>query len=223
MSPRLAPPLVATALLLLAVAAARGSSAIPAGPGTAAPPDPDPAAAPAATAATDPNPVLDLISGISTALLLLAVATMLVVGLVGLAANLVGRRTRRALPELDWSLGRVDGEGVSAVPHLAAAARSARLDLTGPAAGDPTNAVIAAWLTLERGAARLGTPRAAHETPTEFAEHILAAHAVDPQALVALRRTYHRARFSPTAVITPRDVDAAADALARIERSLVDR
>ncbi|RLK54495.1 hypothetical protein [Actinokineospora cianjurensis] len=39
----------------------------------------------------------------------------------------------------------------------------------------------------------------------------------------ALRRAYHRAWFGPAAVITPRDVDAAADALARIERSLVDR
>ncbi|RLK54494.1 hypothetical protein [Actinokineospora cianjurensis] len=39
----------------------------------------------------------------------------------------------------------------------------------------------------------------------------------------ALRRMYQRARFSPTAVITLRDVDAVADALARIEHSLVGR
>ncbi|RLK54492.1 hypothetical protein [Actinokineospora cianjurensis] len=39
----------------------------------------------------------------------------------------------------------------------------------------------------------------------------------------ALRRTYHRAWFSSAAVITPRDIDTAADALARIEHSLVDR
>ncbi|GAA3060854.1 DUF4129 domain-containing protein [Actinokineospora globicatena] len=223
MSPRLAPPLVATALLLLAVVAARGGSAIPAGPGTTAPTDPDPTASPAATAATDPDPVLDLISGISTGLLLLAVAAMLLFGLVGVLANLFvrRRRARPVLPELDWSLDRADGAGVTAVPHLAAAARTARLGLTANVAGDPGNAVIAAWLALEHGAAQLGTPRAPHETPTEFTKHVLVAHAADPQALGALRRTYQRARFSPSAVITTADVTAAADALARLERSLV--
>ncbi|RLK54490.1 hypothetical protein CLV68_5522 [Actinokineospora cianjurensis] len=39
----------------------------------------------------------------------------------------------------------------------------------------------------------------------------------------ALRRMYHRAWLSPAAVITARGVDAAADALARVEHSLAGR
>ncbi|WP_170224614.1 hypothetical protein [Actinokineospora cianjurensis] len=39
----------------------------------------------------------------------------------------------------------------------------------------------------------------------------------------ALRRAYHRAWFGSAAVITLRDVDAVADALARIEHSLAGR
>ncbi|RLK54493.1 hypothetical protein [Actinokineospora cianjurensis] len=39
----------------------------------------------------------------------------------------------------------------------------------------------------------------------------------------ALRRACHRAWVGPAAVITPQNIDTAADALARIERSLAGR
>ncbi|GAA2970741.1 DUF4129 domain-containing protein [Actinokineospora diospyrosa] len=222
MSPRLVLPLVATALLLLAVVAARGGSAIPAGQGSAATVEPTPPPPPPTGSAPEPpDRVLDFITGISTGVLLLVIAVMLLIGLVGLLAGLTRRRTRPVLPELDWAGAPGDAEGAAAVPHLLAAARTARRTLTANAAGNPTDAVVAAWLTLEAAAAALGTPRAAHETPTEFTEHVLGAHAADPGALATLRGAYHRARFSPTAVITPVDIEAAADALSRIERSLV--
>ncbi|MBM7771853.1 hypothetical protein JOD54_002057 [Actinokineospora baliensis] len=224
MSPRLGPPLVATALLLLAVVAARGGSAIPSGQVGAAPADPDPPPPPPTdSGAESPNGVLDFISGISTGLLLLVVAVMLLIGAVGLLAGLTRRRTRAALPELDWPSTPTDPDGATAVPHLLAATRTARLALTANPQGTPTDAIVAAWLTLESAAATLGTPRAAHETPTEFTHHLLTTHAADPTALHSLRGAYHRARFSPTAVITPADIAAAAQALTRLEHSLATR
>ncbi|WP_018683255.1 DUF4129 domain-containing protein [Actinokineospora enzanensis] len=225
MPSRLPPPLVVTALLVLAVVAARGESAIPTGTGDS--PRPDPAPAPVATPAepVDRHPVLDLISGLSAGVLLLVVAAMLVVGLAGILAALAGvrrRRVRLALPEA----GPVDldapADGTATARALAGAAHTARLKLSEHADGVETaDAIIAAWLVLERAAAGLGTPRAPHQTPTEFTAVVLAEHDADADALADLRGVYQRARFGRANVITQSDVLAAIDALNRVERSLV--
>ncbi|WP_285503924.1 DUF4129 domain-containing protein [Actinokineospora sp. NBRC 105648] len=219
MRSRLPSLLVVAAFLVLAVVAARGESAIPAGPGLAARPDPPPPPPPRATEATEGNPLLDLINGISTGVLLVLIAAMLLIGLAGLLATLAGvrrRRVRLARPEFE----RADTPEATtgAVAHaLATAAQAARLELS-RRDGTDADAIITAWLTLERAAATLGTPRAAHQTPTEFTEAVLSAHTPDATALKILRTCYHRARFADT--VTEADTAAATDALTRIENSL---
>lgn len=87
-----------------------------------------------------------------------------------------------------------------------------RLRSTAP----PRDAVVAAWVALEEGAAAHGAGRAASETPTEFTRYVLSTTRVDPDAVASLRACYLAARFAPDPV-HPEDVERAAAALARIE------
>ncbi len=223
MRSRLPTLLVAAALLLLAVVAARGESAIPTGPGTIVRPDPAPAAAEGPVEGIESNALLDLIGGVSTGVLLLVVVAMLLIGLAGLLATLAGLGRRRgrglALPDLERAEAP-EVPGGTAVRALAEATRAARHELSRRAGGDPADAVVAAWVVLEDAAAGLGTPRAAHQTPTEFTAEVLAAHRADDAAMADLRALYHRARFRRSGAVTEADATAAADALDRVERSL---
>ncbi|CRK61542.1 hypothetical protein [Alloactinosynnema sp. L-07] len=215
MRSRLPALLVVAAMLVLAVAVARGESGIPRGAplGTVSDP-PDSSVTP-----PDDRPerdfLLDLIAGVTTGALLLLVAAML---LIGAAAILAGLTRRKRLPRLRQAVEFVEAESAEpgmSVLELAAAAKSARVVLSRRAGGPPADAIVAAWLVLEDAAAAAGTRRAAHETPTEFVARILAAHRVDA---VELRDLYHRARFGAT--VTALDVAAADQALSRVEETL---
>ncbi|MGQ0840796.1 DUF4129 domain-containing protein [Actinokineospora sp.] len=224
MRSRLPALLVVAALLVLAVVAARGESAIPKGSALGPRPDP-PESTPGDTGIGDGtrNPILDLISGISTGILLLLIVAMLLIGLAGILAALagIGRRRRLLLPvpTLEHADGVEPSSGVT-VRDLFVAARRARHELSRRAGGPPADAIVAAWLVLEDAAAAHGVRRAAHQTPTEFTGDVLAAHAVDGVALGELRRLYQRARFGEPGAVTDADAEAARDALLRVEGSL---
>lgn len=83
---------------------------------------------------------------------------------------------------------------------------------------DPTDAVIAAWLSLEEAAESSGVHRRASQTPTEFTVAVLERTAADPSATTELLALYHRARFSGAAV-TGQDVTTALHAFGRVAAS----
>ncbi|MBC6450320.1 DUF4129 domain-containing protein [Actinokineospora xionganensis] len=216
MRDRLPVLLVVAAMLLLAVAAARGESAVPRGAplGTVIEP-PDSAVAPR-TEPGERNFLLDLLGGITAGVFLLLAAVMLLVFVAGALAMLAGLRRRRAR----FARFEPDEPRRAELPSggtpsdLVEAARAARVELSRRAGGPPADAIVAAWLVLENAAARR---RAAHETPTEFTARVVAEQDLDATAVIDLRRLYHRARFGPPGLVTEADAAAASEALRRIE------
>jgi hypothetical protein len=75
---------------------------------------------------------------------------------------------------------------------------------------DPTDAVLAAWVALERAAERSGVARRPADTPTELTARVLSATAADTAAVSTLLGLYHRARFSATGVGPPAVAEARA-------------
>ncbi|MCR1982156.1 DUF4129 domain-containing protein [Cellulosimicrobium cellulans] len=104
------------------------------------------------------------------------------------------------------------------VPELRDAVHRVRTQLRTPDA-DPHDAVVAAWVALERAAARAGTRRDPAQTPTEFTTAVLTSTPADPHAVATLRRLYHHARFGEHTLGTA-DLDAARHALTRIATDL---
>jgi hypothetical protein len=84
-------------------------------------------------------------------------------------------------------------------------------DLLVRAGGEPRDAVIRAWVTLENATEH---SRAPHQTATEFTVSLLAKETADEDALRELRTLYQRARFGHRG--DERDADAARQALDRI-------
>src|SRR5665647_2249174 len=79
----------------------------------------------------------------------------------------------------------------------------------------PTDAVIAAWVRLEKAAARSGVLRDPAATPTEFTVKVLDRAPVDPEATRTLLGLYLRARFGGEQM-TADDVTAALAGLAAL-------
>jgi hypothetical protein len=77
--------------------------------------------------------------------------------------------------------------------------------------GEPRDAVIRAWVTLENATEH---KRAPHQTATEFTVSLLANEAADEDALHQLRTLYQRARFGHRG--DEHDAVAAGHALDRI-------
>jgi hypothetical protein len=77
--------------------------------------------------------------------------------------------------------------------ELLAAARS---QLALLAEGEPRNAIVAAWLSLETAAAATGLPREPAETSTEYTTRVLHTWDIDPRSLADLAALYREARFS---------------------------
>ena len=121
--------------------------------------------------------------------------------------------------------GRIDQvEALETEPDLPALRRgveAARRILDGHDA--PDDAIIAAWLELEKAAASSGVDRARSDTPTEFTTAVLDATKADPAATRTLLGLYHRARFAPHAVLGPAEVAQAVSSLERIAESWRER
>ncbi|MFC5729677.1 MULTISPECIES: DUF4129 domain-containing protein [Nocardioides] len=64
------------------------------------------------------------------------------------------------------------------------------------AVGPPRNAIVAAWLRLERAAVSERFARDPADTPSEFAERVLSSYALDAGAVGRLAALYREARFS---------------------------
>jgi hypothetical protein len=62
--------------------------------------------------------------------------------------------------------------------------------------GEPRNAIVAAWLSLETSAAATGLPRDPAETSSEYTTRVLHTWDVDPRSLGELAALYREARFS---------------------------
>jgi hypothetical protein len=217
--------LALAALLLLAVLATRGASAVPHGNGlvvrgnsqgqlTSGPPGP--------TGAIRLNPVL--LAGASTFVALVLLGCLVAGVMVVLAVASVRVRRRRIVLRRDGVADdEVDGRDAAAAMVLLRGARAALARLRQRAGGPPSDAVQQAWLVLEEAAAESGTARRPEQTSTEFTGAVLAAHDVDPGALVTLRTLYQRARFGAPDAVTEADADRAVDALDRIADTLTVR
>lgn len=137
-----------------------------------------------------------------------------------LPALLVRRRRRELLVTAPGDVSVHTAED-PVVPELREAVDRAHDDLHVPDV-DPHDAVVAAWVALERAAERAGTRRDPAQTPTEFTSAVLASTRVDADAVATLRGLYHRARFGETP-LGVHDLEAARAALARIAADLATR
>ena len=126
------------------------------------------------------------------------------------------------LPAMRWwaSLRRRTVEG-AALPEvddpvvtLDVAAARAALD-----AGTPRNAIVACWMQLEHDAADAGLARIPSETPTEYAERVIAASSVDPRPIGELASLFREARFSRHELVDSHR-RRAVDALERVATAL---
>lgn len=221
MKPRLALALVVGSALVLVALAARGTS-----PVTYADRGGDVDDAPLTTATPTPSqePVADVggsTAGGSFLVIMLVVVAAAVVGLVAVVVYALGelRRGRRSRAGRgDEVLDDLDGR-VAAPEVLVRRATEALAELRERGGGPPGDAVIAAWLKLERAAEDSGLPRQGHQTPTEFTGDLLTRYRVDEAATAALRRAYQRARFG-SAEVTQDDARTAVEALEAIVRGL---
>lgn len=207
--------LVAVGALLLALVSAGGTSAVDFGAGWAPgydfvpdeqPPqlDEDNRDVPVLVTATV---AVGLVMVILVGLLLFGLGLVVLVG--ALRRQVLQRRRRRGDVRHGEELEPEKEPALRASGLVRRAARSALAELRARAGGVPADAVVAAWVVLEGAAAKAGSGRQAHQTPTEFTAAVLAEHAVDTDALHRLRRLYQRARFGTATILTKADVAAA--------------
>lgn len=203
--------LAAAALLLLVVFAARGESPVPtsisdATPDRGLPPvfsgPKGPSLGQATPNTVDPELVGTIVVVVAGLLLVLAVVLSI----------LSARRARLRTPvgtTLEQVEGTIDFVSRGAVTKAVADAR----DLLARPGGEPGDAVVRAWLTLEHATEH---GRAPHQTATEFTVALLERETADAEALRELRTLYQRARFGARDEITEQDVGDARQALDRI-------
>jgi hypothetical protein len=211
-------------LLLLAVLATSGGSAVPHGRGFVLNGgEVAPRAAPPASGATNLPGRLNTIVGVG---LSTTVALALIAYLIGLLMFIVllttirFRRRRRERERISDTGDDAVGEDGLVTSTLLRGTRSALAGLRQRSSGPPGDAVQRAWLALEEAAAESGTRRRPDQTSTEFTSAVLAQHTVDPAALATLRGLYQRARFGAPDSVTEADADTAIAALDRIADTL---
>lgn len=137
----------------------------------------------------------DLPEWVGTALQ--AVAAGITIGLIALAAYAVsGGRIERRVRWPRWRLLGDEPPPAEPLPEddtLDIDIAAAHLALAG---GGPADAIIAAWVQLERDAAAAGVARLAHETSAEYVERVVRRASVDPAPIGELAALYREARFS---------------------------
>jgi hypothetical protein len=212
-------------LLLLAVLATSGGSAVPHGKGFVLNGGQvAPQAAPQVGGANRLPGRLNTIVGVglstTIALALIAYFLGLLMFIAVLTTIRIRRRRRRERERIPDSGDDTVGEDGQVALTLLRGTRSALAGLRQRAGGPPGDAVQQAWLALEEAAAESGTRRRPDQTSTEFTSAVLADHTVDPAALATLRGLYQRARFGAPGSVTEADADTAITALDRIADSL---
>lgn len=210
-------------LLLLAVLATRGTSAVPHGRGLVLL-GPQRQVAPSQSVQAAPPPTrLGNVeaAGLSTVVVIALIAYLLgLVAVVVMIASVRWRRRRKQPRPPQEVEEDPEGKAGTTAVALLKGARSALAGLRQRAGGPPSDAVQQAWLVMEEAAAEGGTPRSPDQTPTEFTASVLADHEVDPAALATLRGLYQRARFGSADTVTEADAEAAIGALERIAATL---
>lgn len=213
----------ATLLLLVVVAGAALSGDWSMDPGPA--PTTLAETPPATTEPSETPPMVDLEEGVPdergsrVVTIFLSVAGALLAAFLLYRAGLWVRRT--LLPWLATRRERtVDAPPQPAielevVPLTALAEAATYAETLLQEGGEPTDAIIAAWLALEDAAVRSGATRAPAQTPTEFTVAVLGATPASPQAVTELLGLYHLARFARTDM-TATQVAAAGAALRRL-------
>ena len=215
--------LAVLALLLLAAVAARGVSAVPyADRALRLRPAPTTTTPPVTGTPPPPNQTLTNAYGATSAVLIVLVVVAALLGLAFalLFAARAARWGRRARGVAATPAPAVEDSTGDTGTALLRGARSGLAELAARVGGPPSDAVVAAWLHLERAAAEGGSARQPHQTPTEFALALLAGHAVDRTSLDLLRRLYQRARFGVGVDVTEADADVARRALERVAADL---
>ncbi|ONI86201.1 hypothetical protein ALI22I_26235 [Saccharothrix sp. ALI-22-I] len=219
MKPRLALVLAVGSALVLVALAARGTSPVRY---SERPSGGDETTAPA----TRSVEVLDTDVEGSTAagsllVFLLVLVAVAVIGVIALLVSISGLRRRRRRRGVGAAVDAPDLPEGDAEPSeiLVRRATQALQELRDYGNGPPGDAVIAAWLSLERAAEDSGVPRQGHQTPTEFTGDLLRRYRVDENAAGTLKRVYQRARFG-TAEVTSADARTATEALEHIVRDL---
>lgn len=86
------------------------------------------------------------------------------------------------------------------------------------AVGNPTDAIIAAWLALEEAAEASGVHRQPAQTPTEFTADVLGRTGVAAEPVQTLLGLYLRARFAAEPA-SPADLDRARDCIRALAAS----
>ncbi len=180
---------------------------------------------PAPTGEAVPEVVTD--NGMPPWLVVLGFCLLLaVLAFLGRKALRVVRRWLEQQRELAVDDGLAPGQVLRGdVLDLAQPALAAGVDDAVEAlAGDlpPGDAVIAAWVALERSAERSGVVRERAQTATEFTLELLDATRADPAASRALLDLYLAARFSEHPV-TDDHVTSARAALEQIARGVRER
>ena len=141
------------------------------------------------TSSTGPaqgSSALSTIFGVLLAMLAVAVAA-LIIGLVVAAIRSAFRR-----PVLTEH--REATFPAPPVPDELLGGAKKRLELL--EAGEPRNAIVAAWLDLEGAAGETGLPRERAETSTEYTARVIGTWEVDAARLADLAALYREARFS---------------------------
>jgi Domain of unknown function (DUF4129) len=209
-------------LLLLAVLATRGTSAVPRGHGLVIKgPEQRPVTSQAVVLV--PHTSLDKAGAASLSTVIVIALIAYLAGVVALIVMLASVRLHRARrPRRPPVLVDEAEEGLAGVTGIALlqGARAALAGLRQRTGGPPSDAVQRAWLVMEEAAAEGGTRRRPEQTPTEFTAAVLAEHEVDPAALATLRGLYQRARFGRADAVTETDAEAAIGALERIADTL---
>ncbi|HEY5518379.1 MAG TPA: DUF4129 domain-containing protein [Cellulomonas sp.] len=175
----------------------------------------------AVTSRAETSPVLAVAGRVLVALAVVTLVVLLVVLLVGLARRWRAAVERRAAEPEILTPG-LDGAAFddAHLPGLRAAVALAgrHLDDDVP----PGDAVISAWVALERAAEQTGVRRDPAATPTEFTVAVLDATQVDPAAIRALLELYLAARFSEHP-LTDEDVERARASLQTLATGLARR
>ncbi|MFD1152003.1 DUF4129 domain-containing protein [Saccharothrix hoggarensis] len=156
----------------------------------------------------------------SLLVVLVVLGVVVVVAVLSLLVSLGAFRWRRRRG-VGAAVDAADAADERANPPAALVRRAAEAleELRDHANRPPGDAVIAAWLALERAAEDSGVPRQGHQTPTEFTGDLLRRYRVDEGAAGTLKRVYQRARFG-TAEVTEADARTATEALEHIVRDL---
>jgi hypothetical protein len=165
----------------------------------------------ATTGTVPPQPAPDL-SWIRWVLLGIGIAVVAIILTVIVARLLAVRQLAVSRPDEEIEVLGDVGPDLPTLQQGAARAEERLL-----AIGNPTDAIIAAWLALEEAADASGVHRQPAQTPTEFTADVLGRTGVDSEPVQTLLGLYLRARFAARPA-APQDLETAR----RCVRDLAD-